>query len=224
MNITETDKLGLRPVRRDDLDAIAALFADPEVMRFSLGTKSREESLQWIDGCLQDYRPDRWGYGLWAAVLRSICHWRRQSQSRTSRLVSTSSIERKSSMGTDREPRIGFISWRDLTVENAKDIRDFYCRVVGWESTPHDMGEYSDFNMNLPSHGETVAGICHARGANSAIPPQWMIYINVDDVDKSAQLCVKLGGKIVDGPRMMGGSRFCVIQDPAGAVAALISN
>jgi len=30
------------------------------------------------------------------------------------------------------------------------------------------------------------------------------------------------GGKLIDGPRMMGKSRFCVIQDPAGAMIALI--
>lgn len=50
------------------------------------------------------------------------------------------------------------------------------------------------------------------------------MYIQVADVDASAQRCVSLGGKVNDGPRAVGNGRFCVIQDPAGAVAALISS
>jgi uncharacterized protein len=43
----------------------------------------------------------------------------------------------------------------------------------------------------------------------------------VEDVDASARKCTELGGKVIVGPRAMGGGRFCVIQDPAGAVCAL---
>ena len=126
-------------------------------------------------------------------------------------------------MGKSEKPEVGTITWTDLTVENAEEVKNFYSEVVGWKSTLHDMGGYHDFDINAPSTGETVTGICHARGDNANLPPQWLIYITVEDVDKSAKRCVELGGKLVDGPRMMGNSRFCVIQDPAGAVAALIS-
>lgn len=71
MIVFETARLILRHVTIDDLDPLAALFADPEVMRFSLGTISREDAQRWIEGCLQDYQPDRWGFGLWAVVLRT---------------------------------------------------------------------------------------------------------------------------------------------------------
>ena len=70
---------------------------------------------------------------------------------------------------------------------------------------------------------ETVAGICHARGANAKLPAQWLVYVQVKDVAKSARKAEALGGAIVDGPRDMGGATFCVIRDPAGAVCALIS-
>ena len=84
------------------------------------------------------------------------------------------------------------------------------------------MGDYNDFNMNAPDSGKTMAGICHARGFNAALPAQWLVYINVANVNESAQRVVELGGKIISGPKDMGGyGRCCVIQDPAGAVAAL---
>ena len=120
--------------------------------------------------------------------------------------------------------KTGNIGWQDLTVADAKSVRDFYAQVVGWKFTAQSMGDYEDFNMIAPSDGETVAGICHARGANADVPPAWLIYIIVDDVDASAAKCVELGGKIITGPRSTGGGRFAVIQDPAGAVCAIFKS
>lgn len=124
---------------------------------------------------------------------------------------------------SDEKPEIGAVTWQDLTVPNAEEVRDFYCSVVGWAWTPHPMGDYEDYTINRPKSGETVAGICHARGTNADVPAQWLIYINVEDVAESARLCAELGGAVLDGPRKMGDLDFCVIRDPAGAVAALIS-
>lgn len=116
---------------------------------------------------------------------------------------------------------VGAITWHDLTVTNAEEVRDFYQAVVGWQALPEDMGGYSDFSMLSPTSGECVGGICHARGSNAEIPPQWLVYITVEDVDRSAARCVELGGQVIVGPRPLGDDRFCVIRDPAGAVCAL---
>ena len=124
---------------------------------------------------------------------------------------------------SEEKPQVGTIMWQDLTVQNAEQVRDFYSEVVGWKTSPFDMGGYDDYNMSDPASDKTVAGICHARGEDANIPPQWLIYITVADVDESVRQCIKLGGKVIDGPRPIGDSTFCVIQDPAGAVAALIS-
>ncbi|MDA0735088.1 MAG: VOC family protein [Chloroflexi bacterium] len=126
-------------------------------------------------------------------------------------------------MTTPDKPKIGAILWQDLTVDNAESVRDFYSQVVGWTHTEQDMGGYADYNMNAPESGETVAGICHAKGTNASLPPQWLVYIMVSDVAQSIKKCLELGGRVIDGPRDMDGSQFCVIQDPAGAVAGLIS-
>jgi len=125
---------------------------------------------------------------------------------------------------TEEAPsKIGRIEWMDLTVDDASRVKDFYCSVVGWSSGEVDMGAYNDFNINLPGTQDTIAGICHARGGNANLPSQWLIYVRVEDVKESAARCEKRGGKVLDGPRRMGGSDFCVIQDPAGAVMALMS-
>jgi predicted enzyme related to lactoylglutathione lyase len=127
-------------------------------------------------------------------------------------------------MTDSRKPAVGTVGWIDLTVENAEEIMAFYNAVVGWTTSPVDMGDYSDFNMNTPESGEPVAGVCHARGGNADIPPHWMIYITVEDVDESITQCRERGGEVVVAPRDMGAhGRYCVIRDPAGAVAALIA-
>lgn len=124
----------------------------------------------------------------------------------------------------EKANKIGRIEWLDLTVDDASRVKDFYCSVVGWSSAEVDMGMYCDFNLNLPYSKDTVAGVCHARSANANLPSQWLVYVRVESVAESADECKKLGGKVLDGPRRMGGSNFCVIQDPAGAVMALISD
>ena len=119
-------------------------------------------------------------------------------------------------------PEVGSIGWFDLTVENADEVREFYREVVGWTETPLDMGGYSDHCMNQPGDGKTVAGICHARGSNQGLPAQWLIYITVADLDESLKQATELGGKVLSPIRDGGGgARYAVVQDPAGAVAAL---
>jgi predicted enzyme related to lactoylglutathione lyase len=76
--------------------------------------------------------------------------------------------------------------------------------------------------MLAQSTQQAVAGVSHARGSNAQLPPQWLIYVAVDDLDASLQRCLVLGGSVVDGPRALGVQRFCVIRDPAGAVMALV--
>ena len=116
----------------------------------------------------------------------------------------------------------GKIAWTDLTVPDADGLRDFYSRVVGWRSDPVSMGDYSDFNMIPPGSDEPAAGICHARGTNEDLPPVWLVYIVVADLEKSLSACMDGGGEILMGPKGMGpGSSYAVIRDPAGAFSAL---
>jgi predicted enzyme related to lactoylglutathione lyase len=119
-------------------------------------------------------------------------------------------------------PQLRRIAWHDLTVANADQVRDFYAEVVGWKPQGLSMGDYDDYCMNDPVDGETVAGICHARGPNANIPAQWLIYITVPSVAAAIAKCEALGGAVIEGPRPVGGKSFCIIRDPAGAVAALI--
>jgi predicted enzyme related to lactoylglutathione lyase len=116
---------------------------------------------------------------------------------------------------------IGF----DLTVPDADGIRDFYAAVIGWSHGGFDMGGYSDYFMKIDSTGEPVAGLCHKRGENADLPPAWLTYIYVADLEASVAKVVELGGEQVTPIKGEPGAwQYCVIRDPAGAVLALTNS
>ena len=117
--------------------------------------------------------------------------------------------------------KVGEIVWMDLTVDDATSMRDFYSEVVGWTATPFDMGGYDDFCMNVPATGDMVTGVCNARGTNAGLPPVWLMYVVVEDLDRSIARCKDLGGELISGPKNMGDDRYCIVRDPAGASLAL---
>jgi hypothetical protein len=125
-------------------------------------------------------------------------------------------------MNENTKPEIGSLGWFDLTVQDAEKVKDFYSKVIGLKPEPVSMGDYDDYNMNSPDSGRTVTGICHRKGFNSDLPSQWLIYFNVENIEESIKACTKNGGKVLVPPKDLGSyGKYCVIQDPAGAVCAL---
>ncbi len=118
------------------------------------------------------------------------------------------------------DKKTGSIGWIDLTIPNAEEVKDFYSAVVGWKPEPVGMGDYNDFNMTID--GVPKTGVCHKKGSNAHIPSQWMIYINVENLDISMEEVVKHGGKTIGEIRDFGAyGRACIIEDPAGAICTL---
>ncbi|MEM9383432.1 MAG: VOC family protein [Pseudomonadota bacterium] len=121
---------------------------------------------------------------------------------------------------------MGRIAWLDLTVPDASGIRDFYRRVVGW--APQDVGmedageRYVDYNMCM-GEGTPAAGICHARGPNAVIPPVWLIYLPVADLEDSVRRAREQGGEIIKTTSQTHGEHaYAVVRDPVGACFALV--
>lgn len=67
--VLETERLRLREMTLDDLDFVAAMLADPQVMRFYPRCYSREEAQAWIRRQMDRYARD--GHGLWLVLSRS---------------------------------------------------------------------------------------------------------------------------------------------------------
>ena len=123
-------------------------------------------------------------------------------------------------MSDGQRPEVGSVGWQDLTTTRAPQLKDFYAKVVGWKVEEFDMGGYADFVMKSPETGNAVAGICNARGVNTDLPAQWLLYVTVADLAASVRQCVELGGQVVLQRDDHNG--MAVIRDPAGAVIALV--
>lgn len=117
--------------------------------------------------------------------------------------------------------KLGEIAWIDLTVNDASGVKSFYRNVIGWEAQDVSMGDYNDYAMISHDSKQAVSGICHARGPNADLPPMWLPYFLVADVEKAADEVKKNGGELVTLIKSMGDDKFVVIKDPAGAACAL---
>ncbi len=121
---------------------------------------------------------------------------------------------------------VGRIAWLDLTVSDASATRDFYGQVVGWSAQNVEMkdgGEhYADYTM-LGDDGTPAAGVCHARGVNSGLPPVWMIYLPVGDLAESLLRVQEEGGRVIKAMHGQDGNCvYAAVQDPVEVYLALV--
>ena len=68
MNIIETPRLILRHLALKDTEALAAIYADPIVMKFVAGTQSPAETKQTIEKIIKRYKKHDYRFGLWATI------------------------------------------------------------------------------------------------------------------------------------------------------------
>ena len=92
--------------------------------------------------------------------------------------------------------QIGDMAWIDLSVPNAEQVKNFYQKVLGWQSEAVNMScneeTYEDYAMSS-GHSEAprkessgsgfAAGVCHAKGANADMPAVWLPYFLVADIE-----------------------------------------
>jgi RimJ/RimL family protein N-acetyltransferase len=91
MAVLTTPRLVLCEMTTADLDDVAALLGDEEVMRYYPRPKTREEAQAWIDWNQRLYREH--GFGLWAMVLRATGEFAGDCGLTPQRVDSTNEIE-----------------------------------------------------------------------------------------------------------------------------------
>lgn len=109
----------------------------------------------------------------------------------------------------------GQFVWYELTTPDVDAARRFYPPITGWGTQQFD----KDYTM-WTTRGVPFAGIFRLgpEQRQKGIPPNWMPYVDVDNVDDMARKATSLGGKVAHGPQDIPGTgRFAVLQDPQGA-------
>lgn len=113
----------------------------------------------------------------------------------------------------------GRFVWHELHTGDRAKAMKFYGQLLGWETKEVPMGPET-YGLCLHD-GKDVAGIMTSK-APANVPPHWLPYIAVEDVDASAKQAKDLGGKILGAPMDIPNvGRFAVVADPQGATFAI---
>lgn len=113
--------------------------------------------------------------------------------------------------------------WHELMTTDAKAAEAFYAKVVGWRAVDSGM---PGMTYTIVNAGDTaVGGIFTNPPDAQGVPPNWMGYIGVDNVDSYAKKIKDAGGSICREPGDIPGiGRFAVAQDPHGAMFTVFSS
>lgn len=116
----------------------------------------------------------------------------------------------------------GTPSWVDVIVPNVETGKAFYSALFGWSF--EDQTADGDWVYSMASlDGGHVAGLGRLteQMASGGMPPVWTSYITTDDIAKTAERVVELGGTALgEVMEVMESGSMVVTSDPTGAVIA----
>lgn len=116
--------------------------------------------------------------------------------------------------------KTGSFCWFELGTSDQAAAKHFYSELFGWTTRDSPMGpDITYTTFLLDGHACAAAYTLMPDMLEKGIPSHWMIYVQVDDADAIAARCVELGGTTFCPPMdVMDFGRFCILQDPTGAV------
>ena len=119
-------------------------------------------------------------------------------------------------------PEVGDASWHELMTTDAPAALKFYSEIFGWQpSETMDMGPLGKYHMFNRPHG-MIGGMMNKPPEMANVPPHWMIYFLVPDINAAVERISANGGKILNGPmEVPGGDRVLNAIDPQGAAFSL---
>ncbi len=116
----------------------------------------------------------------------------------------------------------GSFCWAELGTTDIQGAGNFYSSLFPW--TVNDVSSGQMHYFILQYEGDNAAGMYGLMPdqLQQGVPPHWLLYVSVEDVDAVAEKARELGAKVLMGPaNAMDAGRFAAIQDPQGAVLGL---
>ena len=116
----------------------------------------------------------------------------------------------------------GLFSWNELTTTDVEAAKKFYGELLGWETEDMPLKEVT-YSV-IKAKGYDIGGIMTMPPGIAGIPPRWLPYVTVDEVDLTVQQAKPLGAQVIvpptDIPEV---GRFAILKDPLGAEFAVIT-
>ena len=119
----------------------------------------------------------------------------------------------------------GVFNWIDLTTTDVAGAKAFYGGLFGWTADDRPTGGGPDYTMMMLD-GHPVAGATPMSSDMQAMgmPPVWVSYVKIDDIDGAAARAVEAGGAVFVPPMdVLDSGRMALVQDPTGAAFGMWS-
>src|ERR1700722_7828450 len=114
----------------------------------------------------------------------------------------------------------GTFIWNELNTHDARKACEFYSSLLGWrfEEMPMPDGVYRIAKLG----DNTVAGLFEMKGKDfEGVPPHWLSYIEVDDIDNRVTAAKQAGATMIREPfDVEGVGRIAILKDAIGALIA----
>lgn len=114
------------------------------------------------------------------------------------------------------------VAWNELHSRDMAAVAPFYAAVFGWEaeSSPFGDSEYTYWKLD----GRGVAGgVPLAPTRPAEMPSHWLAFFAVPNCDDMVARARELGATTLTGPLTSEDGRYCILQDPQGAIFGMIS-
>jgi predicted enzyme related to lactoylglutathione lyase len=110
--------------------------------------------------------------------------------------------------------------WNELHTSDPASALSFYAKVLGFEHRTLDMGPAGAYHI-FGKDGVDRGGV--TGHLEPGTPPHWLPYVSVDDPDATVARARTLEARILVEPADIPGvGRFAVLEDPTGAVLAVM--
>jgi len=112
---------------------------------------------------------------------------------------------------------VGTLVWNELNTSDTAGAQDFYSGLFGWTIAPFPDSPTEYFAIKV---GDANNGGIQALPM-PGVPPNWLAYFGIEDIEAGLAKVAELGGTKVVGPIDIQIAKIAVVQDPQGAVFAL---
>lgn len=118
----------------------------------------------------------------------------------------------------------GDFAWNELMTSDVEAAKAFYGELLGWEAKAWPMPDGGTYWLWRRDERD-LGGAFKMEGPQfEDTPPQWMVYVTVDDCDAACARIGELGGKVMQPPfDVPDVGRIAMVADPAGAVFGIMT-
>jgi predicted enzyme related to lactoylglutathione lyase len=123
----------------------------------------------------------------------------------------------KTTIGAELVNVPGAFCWNELYTTDLDAAKGFYGGLFGWTWDSFEESPDPYFFIEHDGHGN--GGIREV--GDTGMPPNWLVYFAVEDMDAGVSKVNELGGQTMMGPVTIDTLNIAIVKDPQGAVFAL---